>query len=204
MLDKKEGAVYKSRKNAPLGKWSNQFDLWKMTCNVPNFPKGICRSGKHWIIHWLILARSCSSGPGFFQSPIRLAACSLFLLSTRSAPELHTPRPSLSWPSHRSTTWPITLACPLSLSKTVSSHVFGRISQAGFLCYETQHFTSPWELLVIIVLQFQVRCDYSLSFCFSLLSWPVKGSSRGRWPVWRPIRGQDHQRYNITTPQWDI
>ena len=35
---------------------------------------------------------------------------------------------------------------------------FGRISRAGFLCYETQHFTSPWELLVSILLsQFVFR-----------------------------------------------
>ena len=54
-------------------------------------------------------------------------------------------RPSLSWPSHRSTTWPVTLACALALPETVSDRVFGRImiSRAGFLCYETQHFTSP-------------------------------------------------------------
>ena len=57
--------------------------------------------------------------------------CSLFLLSTRSAPELHAPRLSLSWPSHRSTTWPVTLACAHSLHETVSGRVFGRISRAG-------------------------------------------------------------------------
>ena len=65
---------------------------------------------------------------------------------------LHT-QPSLSWPSHRcSTTWPVTLACALALPETVSGRVFGKISRAGFLCYETQPFTSPWELLVIITI----------------------------------------------------
>ena len=111
------------------------------------------------------------------------STCSLFLLSTCSAPKLHASewpnekstkskniidgvsdsnancqniirmliltlimlhtRPSLSWPSRRSTTWPVTLPCALALPETVPSRVFSKISRAGFLCYETQHFTSP-------------------------------------------------------------
>ena len=76
------------------------------------------------------------------------SACSLFLLSTHSAPELHVPQPA----SHRSTPWPVKLACALALPETVSSRVFGRISRAGFLCYKTKHFTSPWELLVLEII----------------------------------------------------
>ena len=63
-------------------------------------------------------------------------------------------RLSLSWPSYRLYNLArYTRTCSCScLPETVSGRAFGRISRAVFLGYETQHFTSPWELLVIIMI----------------------------------------------------
>ena len=79
------------------------------------------------LVMWQVMA-NCNANRKwvwFTQTAVRAHCFAVNALGFRTPRSSRPACPSLSWPSHRSTTWPVTLACAFALSETVSGRVFG-------------------------------------------------------------------------------